>query len=263
MAIASNNSQEAVAGGGVPLYVGIAPMSVVAVNPTQAELADLGVNLKSEPEYTGVTIGENVYNKVTFWVNHVGPDFLTRFDVLMQPNHRVNKDGDKYMFTNNRAQISWSDSDPSAKYDWYNGEGVRKAYVGEDTLLNFLKAWANVANDGDCYLESIDQIVNGDVAELRGYVDALKDNKVRLLLGVKDEKYQSVYTKHFGRLKPQRNDLFVKELNGDFGAFNAEYNADLALRRWEPALVAPDSEPTPTDPLGLQENQPTVDEAPW
>ncbi len=257
MAIASNNSQETVAGGGVPLYVGIAPMSVVAVNPTKAELEGLGVKFKAEPEYNDVTIGENVYNKITFWVKHVGPDFTTKFDILMQPNHRMNKNGDKYMYTNNRAQISWSDTDPSTKYDWYNGEGVRKAYVGEDTLLSFIKAWANVSNSGDCYLESIDQIAKGDVAELKQLVVALADNKVRLLLGVKDEKYQNVYTKHFGRLKPQRNDLFIKELNGDYGAFNAEYNADLTLRRWEPAILAPDTE-TASETATAE-----TDDAPW
>jgi len=258
MAIASNNSQETVAGGGVPLYVGIAPASIVAVNPTKAELAELGVNLKSEPEYN-VTLSDNEYQKITFWVKHVAPDFITRFDVLMQPVVRTSKDGSKAMWTNNRGQISWSDTDPSAKYDWYNGEGVRKAYVGEDTLLNFIKAWANVSNTGDCYLESIDQIVNGNVAELRQLVTALADNKVRLLMGVKDEKYQNVYTKHFGRLKPQRNDLFIKELNGDYGSFNAEYNADLVLRRWEPAILTPDSEVKDATSIEVT----GTDDAPW
>ena len=256
MAIASNNSQEQVSGGGVPMYVGIAPSQIVAVNPTQAELADMGVNLKAAPEYK-VTLSEKEYQKITFWVKHTGPDFLTRFDVLMMPTIRVSKDGSKSMWTNNRGQISWSDTDPSTKYDWYHGEGVRKAYVGEDTLLNFVKAWANVSNGGDCYLETIDKIVNGDVSELNQLVGALGDNRVRLLMGVKDEKYQTIYTKHFGRLKPQRNDLFIKELNGDYGAFNAEYNVDLVLRRWEPAILAPDTEVAePTTAAG-------TDQAPW
>tara|TARA_R100000951_G_scaffold107025_1_gene102052 strand:+ start:2093 stop:2860 length:768 start_codon:yes stop_codon:yes gene_type:complete len=255
MAIASNNSQEQVSGGGVPMYVGIAPSQIVAVNPTQAELADLGVNLKTAPEYK-VTLSDKEYQKITFWVKHVGPDFITRFDILMMPTIRVSKDGSKSMWTNSRGQISWSDTDPSTKYDWYNGEGVRKAYVGEDTLLNFIKAWANVSNGGDCYLETIDKIVTGDVSELKQLIEALTENKVRLLMGVKDEKYQTIYTKHFGRLKPQRNDLFIKELNGDYGAFNAEYNADLVLRRWEPAVITPDAESA--SPVAA-----SADQAPW
>jgi len=51
MAIQSNNSEEVVSGGGITLYTGIAPVSVVAINPTMDELSELGVNLRNEPEY--------------------------------------------------------------------------------------------------------------------------------------------------------------------------------------------------------------------
>jgi len=51
MAIQSNNSEEVVSGGGITLYTGIAPVSVVAVNPSLDELSDLGINLRNEPEY--------------------------------------------------------------------------------------------------------------------------------------------------------------------------------------------------------------------
>ena len=245
MAVSANNSEEEVVGG-VPLFTGIAPVSVVAVNPTLLELEELGINMKSEPEYS-VTFSDQTYNKVTFWVKHHDPEFLTRVEILVQPKVRVSKAGDKKMFTNNYAQITWAESDPSQKYDWYKSDGVREAYVGEDVLLSFLKAWANVANDGECYLETVDEIVSGKVEELKQLVDVLKDNKLRVLLGVKDGKYQQVYTKHFGRLKPKRDDLFVKELNGDYGAFNAEFNKDLVLQRYSPSVLEADSSPMGQD----------------
>jgi len=47
MAIQSNNSEEVVSGGGITLYTGIAPVSVVAVNPSLDELSDLGINLRN------------------------------------------------------------------------------------------------------------------------------------------------------------------------------------------------------------------------
>lgn len=250
MAVASNNSEQEVAGG-VQLYTGIAPVKVVAVNPTLEELAGLGINLKNDPDYT-VTLSDQEYQKITFWVQHTSPDIMTRVEILTQPQVRTNKAGDKFMWTNNRGQISWSDSDPSTKYDWYKNEGVRKAYVGEDTLLEFIKAWANVANGGDCYLETIDNIVKGDVSELKSLVSDLSDNRVRVLLGVKDGKYQQVYTKHFGRLKPKRDDLFVKALNDEYGNFNAEFNPDLMLQNYSPNLIVAD-ETTSSD----------TDNAPW
>ena len=48
------------------------------------------------------------------------------------------------------------------------------------------------------------------------------------MVGVKDDKYQTVYTKDLGRVKPQRDDFFVRNLNDDYGSFNADFNADLA-----------------------------------
>lgn len=237
MAISANNSNEEVAGG-VSLFTGVAPVKVVAVNPTKSELEELGVKLKTDPSYS-VAFSDEEYNKVSFWVQH--ESVLTRVEILVQPKHRVSKAGDKYMWTNNRAQITWAESNPSNKYDWYKADGERKAYVGEDILLSFIKAWANVANDGDCYLETIDKIVNGDVTELQQLVGALSENRVRVLFGVKDGKYQQAYTKHFGRLKPQRDDLFVKELNGDYGSFNAEYNPTLEFGKYVPTIITPDA----------------------
>ena len=58
-----------------------------------------------------------------------------------------------------------------------------------------------------------------------------------------NDKYQQVYTKYFGRVKPQRDDLFIKALNDDYGSFNADFNADL---KWgthvaTTTLVSPDT----------------------
>jgi hypothetical protein len=245
MAINANNSNEEVAGGGgVPLYVGIAPMQIMAVNPSQSELSDLGINLRAEPQYTDVSIGGDTYNKITFWLKCIEPAFTTRFDILVKPEHRVAKSG-KNLWCNSVGQFVFADQDPSELYDWYKSDGVRKAYVGEDMLMDFIKAYANVANGDDCTFDTIDKIMAGDVTEIRQLVNALSENRVRVLLGVKDGKYQQVYTKHFGRLKPFRKDLFIKQLNDDYGAFNAEYNSSLELEKYVPGLITPDPEPAP------------------
>jgi hypothetical protein len=48
----------------------------------------------------------------------------------------------------------------------------------------------------------------------------------------------------FGRIKPQRDDLFIKNLNDEYGAFNAEFDTTLAWGPFSPelAVVAPDNE---------------------
>jgi hypothetical protein len=240
MAIQSNNSEEVVAGGGITLYTGIAPVSVVAVNPSLDELSDLGINLRNEPEYK-VTLNEEDYNKLVFWLKSDVPglSFTTRFEILMQSKHRASKDGSKFMWANNIGQTTWSADVPA--YDWWkNKDKTRKAYVGEDTLINFAKAWANVANGGEVSFDTIDAIAEGDVRELQEYVKVLSANKLRVLVGVKDGKYQAVYNRHFGRLKPMRDDMFIKALNEDYGSFNAEYNKDLKLQVYSPTMIVAD-----------------------
>jgi len=238
MAIKSNDSNVEVANGGVKLYSGLANFKVIAVNPTLAELHELGIMVKQDPNYF-VDLNGTEYFKLCFWVKN--DDLTTRFEILMNSEERISKSG-KHQWMNNVGQSTWSDGEP--EYDWFKKEGLRKALTGEETLINFVKQWANVANGDEAYFESIAKIVKGDVAEVRALVGLLESNEVRLLIGVKDGKYQTVYTKVFGRVKPQRDDIFAKNLNDEYGAFNAEFDTTLAWGTFIPelAVVAPDAD---------------------
>ena len=238
MAIKSNQSTEEVVGGGIQLYSGLSNFNVIAVNPTLDELHELGIMLKSEPNYY-VEFSGKEYFKLTFWIKN--EDLTTRFEILMNAEPRVSQSG-KHQWLNNAGQSTWSNDAPT--YDWWKTEGSRHAFTGEETLINFAKAWANVANGDDVYFESIDKIVKGDVAEVKALDKVLSGNQIRLLIGVKDGKYQSVYTKVFGRIKPERDDLFVKNLNDEYGTFNAEFDTTLAWGPFSPqlSLVTPDAE---------------------
>ncbi len=236
MAIQSNSSEVEVAGGGIPLFTGIASVRVVAVNPNLGELASIGVNMRSEPSYE-VDMGDKT-GKICFWVHNDEHNFTTRLEILVGNEHRKESSTGKHQVTNKYGQVTWASS-PDSTPDWFKAEGVRRMYPGEEILINFVKAWANIPNDGECSFETIDQIMKGDVTELKSLITALKDNKLRVMLGVKDGKYQNVYNRHFGRLKPQRDQLFVKALNDEYGTFNAEYNSDLKLQPYTPELVQP------------------------
>lgn len=238
MAIKSNASDVEVAGGGVKLYSGLSNFNVVAVNPTMAELHELGIMVKSDPNYYVEFSGEE-YFKLTFWIKN--EDLTTRFEILMNSKERVSQSG-KNQWINAIGQSTWADGEP--EYDWYKKEGLRKALTGEETLINFTKAWANVANGDEVSFDSIAKIVKGDVTEVKALVKLLSNNQVRLLVGVKDGKYQTIYTKVFGRVKPQRDDIFVKNLNDDYGAFNAEFDTTLGWGIFSPelAVVTPDTD---------------------
>ena len=242
MAIQSNASTEEVVGG-LKIYSGLTNVKVIAINPTMAELHALDINVKQEPNYN-VTIGEEEYNKIIFWLNNTDGNF--RLEILMQIKPRVSQTG-KHQWINGIGQSTWSENEPA--YDWWKTEGQRKAYTGEETLINFAKAWANVRQGDEVTFDTIDNISKGDVGEIKALMDALTTNEVRVLIGVKDDKYQQVYTKYFGRVKPQRDDFFIKALNDDYGSFNADFNADLTWGIHTPtsSLITPDSN-------GLAEN---------
>ena len=252
MAIQSNASTEEVMGG-IKTFSGLTNVKVTAVNPTMAELHAMDINVKSEPNYTIEFSGEE-YNKVVFWIANTDGNF--KLEILMQNKPRISKAG-KNQWLNAIGQSTWSHIEPSKavnteedeaptgelKYPWWKAEGERKAFTGEETLINFTKAWANVASGDEVSYDTMSSIANGDVSEIKSLIKALTTNEVRVLIGVKDSKYQQVYTKYFGRVKPERDDLFTKSLNDAYGTFNADFHTDF---HWGPyvstaTLVTPDT----------------------
>ena len=96
----------------------------------------------------------------------------------------------------------------------------------------------------------MDKIASGaDLTELKQLVTALANNRVRVLVGVKDGKYQNVYTNYFGRTQKSGDHYFVKHLNGEYSGFNAEFPGDLQWGQFTPQLTVtqPDKEETPAE----------------
>ena len=255
MAIQSNASTEEVTGGGREFYSGLTNVKVVAVNPTMSELHAIGVNIKQEPAYSGTTNDQD-WNKVTFWLENEDDKF--KVDFFLKNSTKESKTG-KFLWLNNVGQSTWSTDEPT--YEWWKTDGQRKAYDGEVDLIEFTKAWANVAAGASVYFDTMSDIVNGNVAEIKTLATALKNNQLRVLIGVKDDKYQGVYTGYFGRVKPQRDDLFIKALNDEYSQFkNHDFNADLKWGRHisTASLVTPDTigenDDWVSEPVAVEDN---------
>ncbi len=242
MAIKSNSSEQEVAGGGVRLYTGISAMNVVAVNPTLEELHEMGVMFQSEPKYT-VDFGDGEVQKVVFWLKN--EDIAVPMEILITPGPWKSKTG-KYKWLNNQGQETWAEDnsdgsiDTSNLMDWFkNPESCYKIARGADTLTEFVKVWANVAPGDEVQLDTLAKIEQGDMKELEALVKALTTNSVRVLVYVRDGKYQGVYTRHFGRLTPKRDDLFLKAMNQDYGQVKGEYSIEWG--EYTPGVLTPDA----------------------
>lgn len=80
-------------------------------------------------------------------------------------------------------------------------DGAREALKGEEDLHKFLFSYLNAKYDtknkqyDECLIDNPKAFLNGDFSELKGIVNAYKDNTARLLWGVDANGYQVVYTK--------------------------------------------------------------------
>ena len=95
---------------------------------------------------------------------HIQKYYNIAEEILVNHKHRVSQSG-KHQWMNNIGQSTWSEETPT--YEWWKTEGQRKAFTGEETLINFVKAWANVASGDEVSFDTIAQIVTGDTREIK------------------------------------------------------------------------------------------------
>jgi hypothetical protein len=233
--IESNDSTKEVLGS-IKLWAGVTNMEVKSVNPTMAELHAMGIMVKQEPKYTMTMPGDKEVFKVVFWVSN--PDLTTKVEFLLENTPKITRDGNKTQFVNDYGQFAYAtDAAALSVYEWYTQEGIRAAFPNEEKLIGFIKAWANVASGGKVSLQTMDKIASGkDLSELKQLVTQLTTNRVRVLVGVKDGKYQNVYTSYFGRTQKSGDSYFIKHLNGEYSSFNAEFPGDLQWGHFIPQL---------------------------
>ena len=239
MGVVANPSSAAVVTQGQKLYTGISNFNVIAVNPTLEELHKLDIMLQKEPAYS-VNFGEGDLTKIVFWLDN--GTVKTSCEFLVTPGRWMSKGG-KVKCLNRLGQDQWlfpegdgfnTDSVP----EWIKEpETFYPIPKGLDKVTEFVRAWANVADGGEIRLDTIAALEKGNVAELKKLVTILNTNEVRCLAYVRQEKYMAIYTEHFGRIKPQRDDLFGKALAGEYGAIKGEYSIE--WQEYMPGQAAP------------------------
>lgn len=210
------------------LFTGFAPIQIVAVNPnTKALAALLGVDEEKvkEPNYEG----DNGMRLDFWYVNH--PDFKTdlrgKFSLWVNNDTRVSQAGKK-QFIDNYTKTSWAENlatlsetqaglDPSRRLDL---KSVREAKGGEETVYSLLKAYGNISpKDKPFILDSWSAIAKGKGNELVAFFAHFNEANlgVKVLLGIKDDKYQDVCTKVFVNVGSKITDYVTKQITGEYG----------------------------------------------
>lgn len=205
----------------VKRYIGVAPVSVLAVNPKAAELAKIyNREITEEPNYMGV-MENTTQARIDFIVKNEELDFITKVSFFVRKCYRFNKEMSKCQVIDKYGRTCWVTKEQCAKHEipmYSNGpanidKDYRPLYQGEEELTNFIKNWANVPNvmtykEGtwvmvsdptqcECAID-VEKIFKGDFSELQAVAKAIPDHKVKVLFGVKTsedgKQYQAFYT---------------------------------------------------------------------
>lgn len=213
-------------GGSIKRYIGVASVSVLAVNPLKEELEKLyNRTLENAPEYVGeVEINGTKVPQVRldFIVkadpekyldaNNQPLDFVSRVSLFIRKAYRYNRDNTKVQVIDKYGRTAWVTIEQAKAHEvpvYSNGpanidKDYRPAYIGEEELIKFLIAYLNlpscqryidgkwVMNDADklpdseATLDHIEDYFKGDFSELRTIIGYQPNNKVKILFGIKN-----------------------------------------------------------------------------
>jgi hypothetical protein len=206
------------------LFTGIAPLKVLAVNPTKKELETIyGRDIDKEPEYLSVSETGVKKIRLDFIVQTVagklGCDIesISKVSYFLENRPRYNKDESKAEVVNLYGESTWIPVDDiKAKkvpdnMQFFDSAGMRAACVGEVELVGFLKAFLGIPNKGfngvniadismaEIQLEEIKRYFDGNIKEISSAIKLRKDtNIVKMLAGVKttddNKQYQAWFT---------------------------------------------------------------------
>lgn len=223
--MAFGTGKESTEGGSIKRYIGVAPVFVLGVNPSKAELEELygGISIENEPEYVGTSEVGTEDSKKT--VPQVRIDFVVKTDpekcegiemvnkvtFFLKQEYRFNSDHSKVQIIDKYGRTAWATPEEvKAKSipQYTSGPAnidpdYRPAYIGEEELTEFIKAYLNIPSpqnyvkkqwvdkspkekaEAEARLDNILNYFKGDVKELKSLLSYQPNNKVKVLFGVK------------------------------------------------------------------------------
>ena len=194
-----------------PKKVGLFEAKVVAINPTREEYADvLGRELSDESKATNYLAESKEGNarvRLDFWLVEVKTQDKFKLTFFIENKEKESKDGMKKQYINNVGRCTWSDSENNLPGWFKDNRDFRVAYVGEEDLYNFLRAWlSNIdfSKPSATLQVEFNKLIKGNVKELKEQINGEWVNNIVALAtistqekedGVKE--FQNVYNKAF------------------------------------------------------------------
>lgn len=228
---------ESTEGNVVKKYTGVGSVGVLAVNPNKETLEKLyNTTINDDPSYLSeVEVGPegNKYTVPQVRIDFIvqtdpekcnGIDMKTKIPFFITKEVRYNRDRSKVQVINKYGETTWLPIENAksgtvpANLSWFEPADFRPAYIGEEDLTGFLKAYLNIPNksyrksngevvelpnkaDAEARLDKIENYFKGDYSELREAISLQPKNRVKGLFGVRTtedgKQYQAVYVQKF------------------------------------------------------------------
>lgn len=246
MAINVNNKSQSIER---KLYTGLTFVNWVAINPTLDELKVLlGTDkLDKEPEYLSTNDNGNKRVQLDFWLKN---DKVTTKMTLWLENESFKSEKGKTLFLNNVGQVTWSDSleilEGNDKMKWFTKfSPIKECKRGVNQLMDFIITLGNLdtnSDDAEVSLDKVDNLFNGDYSELKELLKGFESSKVGVLLGVKDGKYQVVWTNSYKNTFVKDGKNFSKQqLEALQGEYAWKQDFSLEFKEYVPNLSTEDT----------------------
>lgn len=264
------------------LYVGKDNFKVVAVNPDNKTLKDLGLfTTEVEPEYRTkqeVNGKEVDVVNITLILQSLSTGNLERLTYRLVNANKVSSTG-KVLVINEYGGETWlEESALNSKVmpdnmQWYITDGVKKQVIGEKNLIDFIRALRRIKNVNSntpkedrensksiFYQEDLDKIFKGDFKDLRALLLSTPDNSVCFNLGVRindeNKKYQDIFKElpMQSWQKDSPNNDFLKariteaQQNGRYANTYFDLN-NFNLKKYNPQEVVVESPSLPEEGL--------------
>lgn len=203
-------------------YIGVASVSVLAVNPSNSTLAMYGWQIPEdaeEPKYVTVNNDGKRSARLRFLVqlHDLKEKPVIPLDFWIQPDVRFNSDQTKCQIIDDFGRTAYATKQEYKDHAiprYSNGlasisSNYKACHVGEENLVKFImkllnvtplkmfvkasNEWVDSKNPGRLTIDDWGALCIGNVSEINGYLKLQPDNRVKVILGVKTDENNRTY----------------------------------------------------------------------